>query len=513
VLDDTYALARRHFPDATIIVASQASRSWTLEREGFGPIIMTGAHISPGLLSSDSTQRVGLVTNVDLTATILSLMNIEAPVQVLGSQFWLGESDAISATVRRSLASAPDSPAARAVRLNLLTKMNNTAISVEAMRPIVMNTTIWLTVAVILSGAFVITFADRYWRPLTVRLLKALLYLLILGVLSAPVASWLMFLIYRWPGSPTQVILQFLSVEAGLWVASLLLWYLWPRRAQSGAQGSIRLPLLFLSVVTAVTIIGDQLLGAPASFTSFFGYSPIAAFRFYGIGNEAAAILVGAVIVGIALFLDQWPESAVARHLRLWGVPFVGLVVIFVCAAPRLGANVGVAAWATFAFGILWLLVNRWRINLVKILAIAAAAVLILATLVILDRYSAGAQTHLARSIGSAERGGFIELWQIIVRKAGTNLRVFAHSSLTYVFAAVIIYLVYMRWRPTGDFAHFLREHPFFGDAIWATLIGGIVAFFTEDSGIVLPALMVLYMGAALVWLMLSPLTGKREAE
>jgi hypothetical protein len=257
-----------------------------------------------------------------------------------------------------------------------------------------------------------------------------------------------------------------------------------------------------------VTIVADQLLGAPA-FTSFFGYSPIAAFRFYGIGNEGAAILVGAVIVGMTLALDQWPHAAATRHLRRWGVPVIGLATTLVCALPELGANVGVAIWAVVAFGVLWLLVNDWRINIWRLAALAAAVVVVLGALLLLDRFGGGAQTHLARSVASAEAGGLIRLWEIIARKAGTNLRVFLHSNLTYVFAAVIVYLVYMRWRPAGDFAALIAANPRFGDGIWATLIGGIVAFFSEDSGIVLPALMVLYMGAAMVWLMLDPLRGK----
>jgi uncharacterized membrane protein len=45
-----------------------------------------------------------------------------------------------------------------------------------------------------------------------------------------------------------------------------------------------------------------------------------------------------------------------------------------------------------------------------------------------------------------------------------------------------------------------------------ALLVGGIVAFFTEDSGIVLPAIIMLYLGAALLWLMLERLVGKEKA-
>ncbi|MDR1412832.1 MAG: hypothetical protein LBJ07_02780, partial [Actinomycetes bacterium] len=177
VLDDTYGLARQYFPEATIIVASQASRSWTLEREGFGPLLVTGPGISSGLLSSDSTHRVGLVTNLDLTATILALCGVDQPVQVLGTQLHLATADSEGPLTpgRLPTGAAADSDLALASRLDLLKKMNDTAISVEVMRPVIMSTTVWAAVAVLAAGALVVTFAERRWRSLTIGILKTAL--------------------------------------------------------------------------------------------------------------------------------------------------------------------------------------------------------------------------------------------------------------------------------------------------------------------------------------------------
>ena len=61
-----------------------------------------------------------------------------------------------------------------------------------------------------------------------------------------------------------------------------------------------------------------------------------------------------------------------------------------------------------------------------------------------------------------------------------------------------------MRWRPHGDFADTLDENPNFAHAITVVLVAGGIAYFSEDSGIVIPALAVFYLGIALSWLMLS---------
>jgi hypothetical protein len=118
--------------------------------------------------------------------------------------------------------------------------------------------------------------------------------------------------------------------------------------------------------------------------------------------------------------------------------------------------------------------------------------------------FGGGPQTHLGRAIGSAEQGGWVELWNIVARKAETNMRVLTHTNWAYILVATLAFLGFMRWRPQGDFAETLSENPNFADAITVSLVAGLVAYLTEDSGIVIPALEVFYVGAGVVWLMLS---------
>jgi hypothetical protein len=269
-----------------------------------------------------------------------------------------------------------------------------------------------------------------------------------------------------------------------------------------------------LSLLTAVVLMVDQLLGAPASFTNFFGYSPILAARFYGMGNEAAAILFGAAIVGMALLFDQWPGSRWVAITTRWGVPVIGAIVVAFSAAPFWGANIGVAAWGVVGFGCAWVLFNDRRFTWLNVSVVVAAIVAFIVAFAAIDILSSGAQTHLARSLGSAQQGGLTELWTIVARKAETNVRVLTHTNWTYILIATLAFLAFMRWRPHGDFADTLGENPMFADAITISLVAGVAAFFTEDSGIVIPALEVFYVGVTIVWLMLARIdpSQKREA-
>jgi len=529
-LDGIYADAREVFPHATIIVASQATRSLTLDREGFGPIVITGPQVEPGLLISDSTQREGLVIAGDITATILRIMGLERPVYVVGCDMRTTDKlPALYTPPDRALYNSSLTER-RDVHLDLLMKMSDTAMSIEATRVSVITACIWITVVVLLLGALVITFADKRLNRLMTRSVKMLLYALILAVLSGPVASWLMFLIYRWPATPREAIIQFALTTAGLWLVAAALWIFDTRRraalkAKRASEGGVarggvfpatvsRLPIIFLSVVTTIVIVVDQLLGAPASFASFFGYSPIAAFRFYGIGNEGAAILIGSVLVGTALILDAAREAGrekLEKHLRVWGIPVIGACITFVGASPILGASNGFTPFSVAGFAVLWILANNRQITWKSILGILVTIAGFVLFFMAIDHLTAG-QTHMIRAVDSASQGGLIELWHIIVRKAETSLRVFTVSThFSWSFAALLAYLIYMRLRPAGDFKNLIARNKYYGDAIAAVLTAGVVAVLSNDSGIVLPALMVLCLASSVVWLMLGPVRGRKE--
>ncbi|MCL2818890.1 MAG: hypothetical protein FWD41_04115, partial [Actinomycetia bacterium] len=487
-LDDIYAQASEIFADATIIVAAQAAVSPTLGREGLGPLIITqpsgadreeelvssdanSAGQEGGLLSSDATQRAGLVTNLDLSATIYALLEIPAPLEVIGSPIYSRSTDID--------------------RYEFLRRSNNTALSVDAMRARVINPIIWTTVILLCAGAFVLMWAQTHWRSSTIKRVRELLEIGILGCLSVPAASWFMFLIDRWPQSPNQVVAQLIAAAVVLWIVALIIWRLF-----GGTTG-----IIFLGAITSLVIIIDQLLGAPFSFSAIFSYSPIMAFRFYGLGNEGAALLFGASVMAFVLWLEQ---SAHPKRYTTWVLAIGAFLIMLVCAAPWWGANVGVAIWATVGFAVLFLLINDKKITWQNLLIMGIAIVLILGVFIALDRFGSGGETHLARAVDSAERGGIAPLIEIVARKAQTNLRVLTASMWGVVFVAVIGFMLLMRFRPSPELTRTLEANRFFADGMTALLVAGIVAFFTEDSGIVLPAIMVLYLGGALLWLMLD---------
>jgi hypothetical protein len=478
-LDRIVAMARDRAGKRGIVMVVSQSLGYppSGKPEGLGPIIVSGAGWS-GYVVSSSTQRTGLVTNMDVTATALDALGITRPVQVNGNPV----------IPVKAAASLDD-------RVRMLVDMDATAVAVDSAKPSIVNTFVTVTVIVLLTAAVVLV-RSKYWSQIVVRRWVAGLRSVLLLVLSVPAASWLMFALWSRPATQAVAVSVFLVTLALLWGIALLVARKLPLRAA----------VAVVSLMTSAIILVDQWLGAPFSFTNFFGYSPLLAARFYGMGNEAAAVLVGSSITGLALLFDQWPNSKWTKLGKRFGVPVVGILVVVTSAAPFLGANVGVAIWGLIGFAFAWVLMNGHHVSWKAVFWMGVAVVAVIAAFAAIDMFGGGAQTHLARSLMSAEQGGVKELWIIVARKAATNTRVLTHTNWAYILIAVLAFLGFMRWRPQGDFADTLIDSPDFADAITASLISGLVAYFTEDSGIVIPALIELYVGIGIVWLMISRL-------
>lgn len=475
VLDAVVEMVTERMPeDAVLIVVApvpdppEEGRPWPL-----APCIVHGPGWEPGFLTAPSTHRTGLAALTDVPATVLDAMGVEPPLAMMGSPM-VSEASSLGFDERVEQLVADDA----------------SAVALDAAKRPVLNAFIALTVLLIV-GATLMVMRDRYpkWAARGVQWG-------LIGVLSVPVASYLMFAVKARPGSEWLAVGLLLAATAVVWAASM-----------ATGLAEVRAPLLFVSGLTAVVLLADPWLGSPLSFTGFLSYSPLGGARYYGLGNEAAGLLFGSVAVALGLAVDRGGEMPWVRALARWGVPLIGAFVVWTTVAPGLGANVGVAIWGVVTFGVLWAALNGIKFGWKTVAAILVVVILVLAVAVVLDARGEG--THLARFVGAAERGGLEQAWTMIERKIETNLRVLTATNWTWVLIAVLGLLAVMRWKPRGEFMEALREAPGFAQAMTALLWGGLFAYFSEDSGIVIPALMLLYPGVGVLFLMLE----RRRAE
>lgn len=475
-LDSVVKMAADSLPDdGVLMVVPQVLAGETGTVTGLGPAVIYGPGWS-GYISSSSTQRNGLVTNLDVAAAVLGELGIDVPVEVLGN---------------RMLSDGTETPLDD--RIATLDAANRTAIAVDTAKPPVINGFIAATTILLLLCTVALLRARR-WNERTVRLVSAYGRRLMMLALAVPPASLLMFLIDPRPATPADALVSFFITLAAVWVVGLVLeWVAGPR-----------MPVAVLSLLAVVVLGVDQLLGAPLSFTSFLGYSPLLAARYYGLGNEGAALIFGAAVIGLAMLLDEYRDTRWVRPAGLWGIPVLGLAVTWIGAAPNLGANVAVAIWGVVGFGAMWVIYNGIKVDWRIVVGSLVVMVLLIGVFTFIDmRADTGSQSHLARAWGSMAQGGVSELWLIAVRKIETNIRVLTRTNWSYLLIAVLAFLGFMRWRPQGDFAATLAENPGYSAGMAACLIGGLAAYVTEDSGIVIPALIMIYVGVGILHLML----------
>jgi hypothetical protein len=464
-------------PGDAVLLITQAVVPSADSPAGYGPAIIhdgTGA----GLGASASTHRDGVVTVMDVSVTIVGLLGGTAPESMIGS--------GVHAATAMAGASVQE-------RVAFLERLDATSVAVESIRFDVVN--VFIVVAVIvLLGATIVLYRGRdrlpAWSPAAARVA-------LLVPMAALLGALLQYALLRWPASGAEVIAAFVVATAlSLAVALSLL---------RGRPATV--PLIVLAGATTVTILVDQWLGAPLSLAGLFGYSPLLGARYYGLGNEMAGLLFGSAAVAFALVLDTWPGARWARALRTWGWPLLGAVVIATAAAPMWGANVGPAVWMTVGFVVGWMMLHgkrvlTWR-NLVIVLLLIVVVVAGLSAIDLLG--GANTRTHLGRALAGAESGGISTLWTIAVRKAETNMRILGRTNWTWLLVALLFMLGYLRWRPRGGFAAMLKRYPAFSVGIAAALFAGTVAYFTEDSGIIIPALMFIPVGVTALYLMLLP--------
>ena len=209
------------------------------EEEGLFPVLMyQSSEKQPGLLTSSTTRRTGMISNIDLAPTLLDRMGVEIPDEMLGRPMKVvtGNNGMFWSTVDR-------------------------VESINRLRPSVLYSYILIQMLVLVTGLTLIlkNGRGRGWME-SVFLAVMLTPFLFLILSDVTAGSW-------WMVSGTLVL-------TGLAFSKVL------TRAST-------LPLLFWAgLLGFLPVVVDGLLGGPLIRHSFLGYDPIKGARYYGVGNE-----------------------------------------------------------------------------------------------------------------------------------------------------------------------------------------------------------------------------------
>ena len=423
------------------------------------PMVAHGAGVTPGSLHSPSTKREGLVTLTDVAPTVLGSLGLDAPAGMVGSPLrYRGEP-----FDRGSLARLNDLAGSRE---DVYYPMALTFIAVQAL--------VYVFAVVVLSQR----------GPARA---QAALRLLVLTFAAWPLATFME------RGIP--------HIERAGAARHLLVWLLAAGVALvvSRARRHSLAPLSWIAGATALVLVADVATGANLQMASVLGYSPHTAARYEGFGNTAFAVLAACAVVFAAIHVAYAPR-------RREAIVTAGAVLAIVLVAdvwPTLGADVGGVLTMVPVFGLLMVALSGRRVTWRQVALFAAGTVAVLALVATVDLLRpVETRGHLGRFVAGAV-GGDGTFLTTIERKWSTNVRVLGQTIWTWLVPLTAAFMMYVLVIGRGWRRLLPEGSPLRAGAVGA-LTAGLVGWLVNDSGVVVSALVFVFVGPYLTLLALG---------
>lgn len=477
---DTYAFHRRRLLDklndfllrlsdltaekkncCLLFIAPYPGKIDLLQGNFLTPVLYMGGDTAPGLLSSPSTKRAGLITNLDITPSILELLEITPTSFIPGKPF--------------RVLTRPDA-------LNFLIREHKIILANYLQRPPVLKG--YVLIQIISVFAFLALFFIHH---------PALLFLrpVLLALISGPL---LFLLVPLLPRSDLFTRLAFILT------AALLTVYLLTRHL------SILERLAFICLGTAGLVITDVLLGAPLMKKSLLGYDPISGARYYGLGNEYMGVLLGSLLMGFSMLLQILHKR---RPTDISFFKFLFSLLLFpaviLVAAPQWGTNAGGSITFFLASSSILAFFYGKRLYRRNLIFLGISALICFALLFVYDSSRPlEVQSHIGLTARLIAREGPLSLLPIMQRKIMMNLKLIQYSSWSRVFLTFLGALALLSYKPVGSIRRLFHTYPFLRKGCLSALAGAFAALLFNDSGIVAAATAMIYIALPLLYLLIA---------
>ncbi|MFN2488990.1 MAG: hypothetical protein ABR529_04500 [Actinomycetota bacterium] len=445
-------------PDRDLLMIVSPTSPAAADQARLGVAIAVGPGFEPGtVLESSTTRRRGLVTLPDVAPTVLDRLGVAMPAAMNGGP-WLATEAASDDRIQDAL------------------DLNSESVFVDDLKSNVATAFVVFQVLVYLVAIPLVARSEaRPERAPPVHWLEPAA----LAVVAFPVSTYLAGIARAHELGAGGFVALLVLVDAGLVALVTMI---------------LRRPLerlLALTALTTTVLVADLATAGALQLNTVFGYSPIVAGRFAGAGNIAFAVLGASGLITGALIVHH------RRHARqaLLATALLFAAVVVVDGAPQLGSDVGGTLALVPALGVTWLLLAGRRPSPRIVVLSVVAGVVVLGAFLALDlARPPDDRTHLARLFIDVRARGLPVLVDTIDRKATANIRVFRSTVYTLFVPPALGVMAWLLRRPRGRWERLARAYP----RLRAGLIGGLVlavlGFAVNDSGIVVPAVILSYL-------------------
>jgi len=418
-----------------IVVAPKPSEAMDMAGDELTPIVVVEGSADEMFptsgamhtLTSDTTQRTGVVSNEDVAPTILDFFGLPVPAEMKGQPIRVVDAPVPFGLHERYLA--------------------------ERQMHVPVGAASGIALAIIIIVGLVVFFRrDRIpsWTLAVGRWTCFAVPSLGVALLAA---GHLPTLTYVWAGLLAAAITVLLPMAALAF-----------RR-----RGPLAPPFVFGLLVLAFFVF-EALSGWYGTMFTFLGSTALDGGRFYGLSNVETGLLLGSALF-VAASLRPWKGFAVIVALAL----FAGL--------PGRAANLG-AAVTIFAAAGLWLALRvrgrfGWKEAALAVLTVVVGTAVVLAA----HRFLAGAPTHGTRFVEAVGSDPFQTISTTLSRlEIGIRLLHRNPIGISYLIATpVLIWIVTMQSGGLrASFDHETRWRTAILVILWASVVG----YFAEDTGV-----------------------------
>jgi hypothetical protein len=234
-------------------------------------------------------------------------------------------------------------------------------------------------------------------------------------------------------------------------------------------------------------LAGDLVTGGGLQLNALFGNYPLVGGRFAGLGNTGFALFGAASLVcgGLVVQRGKSSRAALAAAAALFAVAIV------IDGAPGLGADVGGMLALAPAAGLTFVLLCGRRPGPRALAAIVGGSLVVLALFAGIDlARPEGERTHLGRLLEAVSKRGPEPLLDAAGRKLSSNLAIFYLSPWSWAVPLVVASVTIALWRWDG----LARKMPRLRSALLGVLLLGVLGTVVNDSGVVVAALVLVWV-------------------
>ncbi len=462
----------------TVVMVVGVSHTQT-QQARLGVTVVSGDGFESGWLRSPGTRRVPYVQLIDVAPTIAGLLGGELAETPAG-RAWHGQ--------------APGRPDGFSdTRAELIDADRHAVVQQQSQAPFLVALGTLCAVVVLTLGVllYLRSRGDRSrgdrngansWRETAVSSwpIRALVAATT-GVATIPVMVSLLNLIPWWRSSHP-LLASWLAVLLG---AGFVVGTVYLGRAFLAPARRTWFAVVVVCGLTVVVLTADALTGNRLQLGSLLGYNPLHAGRFTGFNNPGFAVFGAAAMLFVAFIAHghrRWVSAAM--------VAAVAIPVTAVEGLPQWGADVGGILTLLPAFVLLGLLVSRTQVTWQRLGLGALAGALVFLFAGWLDYLRPDdSRTHFGSFFGGLGDGS---AWSAIRRKLLTNAEVLfmgPHTVLALLLTAALVVAIF---RPPPMLRRGYEAVPALRAALIAIAILAVLGFATNDSGIIIPAVMML---------------------